>query len=211
MAVQKIPSTSVNGPDGATRLVFGGYSSTGTYIYSSPLPAGNYIAQIRYTTSRDIQNTTTTRWFPQFSLSGSVNGTILSNMSPSGFYYDRNTTQYAEVRDGNYYFNIPSTESALTFNGGYAITIGTTVTTWTTTGGNLDFVAFPKPDITSIAMTSRNTIVLGLSGKGVNTYWTPDAIAETMDSGETWNNTSTGTPRAYSQLFPFTNNISTAG
>ena len=211
MAIQKIPSTSVNGPDGATRLVFGGYSSTGTYIHSSPLPAGNYIAQIRYTTSRDITNTTTTRWFPQFSLSGSVNGTILSNMSPSGFYYDRNTTQYAEVRDGNYYFNIPSTESALTFNGGYSIVTGTTVTTWTTTGGNLDNVAFPKPDITSIAMTSRNTMVLGLSGKGINTYWTPDGIATTEDSGETWNNTSTGTPRGYTQLFPFTNNISGPG
>ena len=204
MAVQKIPSSSVNGPDGATRQVFGGYSSTGTYIYSSPLPAGNYIAQIRYTTSRSISTVTSNRWFPEFTLSGSINGSLLTNMAPGNIHYNPNTNQYTEHRDGNYYFNLAQTESALTIAGGYTVTLGTTVTTWTTTGGNLDFAAMPKPDITSMAMTSRNIYILGLTDKEINTYHFPTGVAITFDSGLTWNNTSTGSNYQYYDLFPFT-------
>lgn len=193
MAVQKIPATSVNGPEGATRLVFGGYSPTGAYTYNGTLSAGIYALTLKMTSTRSAGfSTTNTNWFKLFTAVGSVNGLVGSNLRSDNIQFSPNDNFYTNNQSGTYYLRLPSTETSLTITNGYSLVSGTTVTTWTSSSGNMDYISYKqRPDITSLVMFDSNTIAIGNRYKGF-TKNVPHPLNISFDGGTTWNLSTTG-------------------
>lgn len=194
MGVNVYPQPSSAGkPNGAKELIFGGNSSVGTYTYTGSLPAGNYVAEIRYTTSALVYTSSgiqsryweATSPFQPFSITGGLGTTYTSGLYGQGqipIFSTTNSFIYTRQSDGLHYFNIPSTDTGITITAGYTQKTGTTVSTWTQASTS----PFTVMDITSLDNTG-DTITIGTGpADGFNyRYFNPE-ILESYDNGNTW-------------------------